>query len=334
MKCSQYAFFVLFSAFAIISLEAPAWADHQGVKVVQVAQPEVERSLWTIDARTAACRRGTPLDEAGICVFKKVDCCWQDASCAELAAVDKNIPLVVFFHGMWLNRAEGCEEGMRLYRCLEQGAPNRPFQFVIWSWPARKQQRGAPRRDIRGQVYRTETQAFYVAQWLETLPKDRSICMVGYSLGARMVSTSLHLLGGGSVCGRSLIEGSADEASRRPIRAVLVAAAIDCGSFLPGHRNGRTLSQVERILVTQNSQDRALKWYPALYRVGGPSAMGFTGPACRSSLEEEGARAHLEVLPVSCSVGHNHFWKSYLRSCALQAELVEMAFESSDSSND
>lgn len=319
-------------------------AELPSSQTTQLTQPEFERTLWTIDTRTAAYRRGTPLAEAGVRVLKKVDGCWQDSSRSELVAVDKKIPLVVFFHGMWLDRAGGREEGMRLYQILKQGDPNRPFQFVIWSWPAQRQQ-CAPRRDVRVKVSRTETQAFYVAQWIETLPKDRQICMVGYSLGSRIVSGSLELLAGGTICGQTLsslvVECPEDEVRvlkgphevgegievppRRPLRAALVAAAIDNGSFLPGHRNGLVLTQVERLLVTRNSHDKALRWYSALYRIGGPKAMGFTGPACSSRLGEEGDR--LDVLSVSCVVGRGHYWMNYLRSGALRRELLDLALE-------
>ena len=369
VKFSGYTACLLSLVFILAFVGSFALADTQAARVTQLASPEVECSLWSIDTRTAVCRRGTPLAEAGIRVFKKVDGCWQDTSREELAAVDKNIPLVVFFHGMWLNQAEGREEGMQLYRCLKQHASGRPFQFVIWSWPAMKQQCG-PRRDIHTKMARTDTQAFYVAQWLDTLPEDRPICLIGYSLGARVVSGSLELMGGGTICGQSLesvgLTGPAGEVRvlkgpeevrvlegpgevrvlkgpgetqgesmtpvvpRRSIRAALVAAAIDSGSFLPGHQNGQALSQVERILVTRNSRDHVLRWYPMLYRGSRPRAMGFAGPACSSRLGPDGDR--LEVLPVSCSVGRQHYWKSYLRSCTLRAELSELALEPSSAS--
>ena len=313
MKNIKYIKFIdctaclLLFIIACVSARHSDAADLQTVNSTQFTQSEAGQSLWTIDTRTAAYRRGTPLAEAGVRVLRKIDGCWQDSSRSELAAVDENIPLVVFFHGMWLDRAGGQQEGMRLYHLLEQNAPDRPFQLVIWSWPALRQQ-CAPRKDVRAKVCRTDTQAFYVAQWIATLPKNRPICMVGYSLGARIVSGSLELLAGGTVGGQSLqglavecpqeevhvlkgpneVDATGNASTRRPLRAALVAAAIDNGSFVPGHRNGLALTQVERLLVTHNSSDHVLRWYSALYRIGGPEAMGFTGPACVSKLGEAG----------------------------------------------
>lgn len=356
VKFAGYAVLSLFFATTFVVVTHSASAEPQAVQVTQTAQPDGEDSLWTIDTRTAAYRRGTPLAEAGVRVLKKVHNCWVDASRDELAAADQKMPLIVFFHGMWLDQAGGREEGMRLYRLLKQHQEGRPFQFVIWSWPAMRQQ-FAPRKDVRVKVARTDTQAFYAAQWLETLPADRPICLVGYSLGARIVSGSLELLAGGTVGGQSLqsltiecpeeevhvLRGPHESATlqevsyvqevsqemkispRRPLRVALVAAAIDNGSFLPGHRNGLALSQVERMVVTRNSSDHVLRWYPMLNGCGGPEALGATGPACLSRFGEESNQ--LEVLSVSCSVGRDHYWMSYLRSCALRHELVELALE-------
>jgi hypothetical protein len=113
------------------------------------------------------------------------------------------------------------------------------------------------------------------------------------------------LLSGGQVAGRRLTQHAA--LKRKPMCAVLVAAAEDAHWLLPGQRAGLALSQVDRMLITVNRCDPVLRWYPLLYRRGGPSALGHTGPAgCLPGKK-------VELLDVSCSVGRFHEWEYYVQ---------------------
>jgi len=88
-------------------------------------------------------------------------------------------------------------------------------------------------------------------------------------------------------------------------RVVLVATAADADWLWPGGQRGSALSQVDRVLVTENRHDPVLKWYPLMYRCGGPQAMGYAGPAgCRCI-------ASIDVLNLTRTVGRNHDWARY-----------------------
>ena len=84
---------------------------------------------------------------------------------------------------------------------------------------------------------------------------------MGYSFGARISTGTLHLLGGGSINGRSLPLEPAP--NRAPRRAVLLAAAVGRDALAPGHRHSdRRLGQVDRMVITVNPRDRVLAVLP------------------------------------------------------------------------
>ena len=97
---------------------------------------------------------------------------------------------------------------------------------------------------------------------------------------------------------------------------MLLAAANDADWLLPGHRDGRALALVERMLVTINAADRVLKHYPRLYGRGGPEAMGATGAYCDP---QSGGCDKIEEIDVACSVGRPHDWNRYVAA----PELIE-----------
>ena len=63
-----------------------------------------------------------------------------------------------------------------------------------------------------------------------------------------------------------------------PLRALMVAAAIDDDSLAADGTYNLALSQVESMLVVRNGCDKVLKWYPRIYGRRGPEALGYAGP--------------------------------------------------------
>lgn len=227
------------------------------------------------------------------------------------------VPTTFVIHGNRQTHAKAIRSGWGVYCRMRRDAGGRPFRLVIWSWPSERI-RGTNRRDVRVKACRSDMQSCYLAECLSRLDPDLPVCLVGYSFGARIVTGALHLLAGGQVAGRALGEPSG--VGRRPIRAVLVAGALDADWLLPGRRNGLALSQVERLLVTRNCRDPALRLYPLMYYLGGPQALGFAGPACCGQSEK------IELLDVSCSVGRTHAWARYLQSPGLCGRLAWYTF--------
>ena len=247
---------------------------------------------------------------------------WISADCeAFVATDDPAVPTSVFIHGNRISCQAAFSTGMTTYRHIVKQAPGRPFRFVIWSWPA-DHIRGRNRQDVQVKACRSDVQSLYLAQCIDRMNPEVSVSMMGYSFGARVITGAMHILSGGRVAGREMAEPAAPR--RAPLRAILVAAALDNHWLLPGHRNGLALSQLDRVLITRNCCDPVLKWYPLMYHRGGPQALGYIGPACTAQLGDEAQK--LELLGVTCSVGKDHAWLSYLRAPGLQSRLADYSF--------
>jgi hypothetical protein len=100
----------------------------------------------------------------------------------------------------------------------------------------------------------------------------------------------------------------------RPIRVMMLAAAMDFDWLEPCSPEGMAPLAVERVLVTQNCTDRVLKWYSHLYGRHGPEALGYVGPA-------GSAGGKLEVINLACEVGRKHDFRLYESSAAVNRRL-------------
>jgi hypothetical protein len=101
----------------------------------------------------------------------------------------------------------------------------------------------------------------------------------------------------------------------------LIAAALDAGWLAPESCHGGALSQVERVLVTRNSRDKVLRFYPLMYGVGGPEALGYVGTVCLGENREK-----TETVDVTCAVGRTHAWSRYVAAGGLRRGLAEFTF--------
>jgi pimeloyl-ACP methyl ester carboxylesterase len=288
-----------------------------------VAQSPCPRELWVISTR-AMPYCGAEVDPASF-DYRRVDDCRQCVPADEaefLASAAPGVPTVFFIHGSWIDRCMAIQEGWSLYHAIQAAACDRPFRLVVWSWPSERIQ-GGLRHDAQVKAARSDVQAHYLALCLDRMSPDVPVNLVGHSFGARTILGAMELLAGGTVAGRVTTHDA--NRPRGPIRAVLIAAAVENGCLLPGRRDGLALGQLERVLITCNVNDSALKWYPRLYGRGGPEALGYTGPACPSRLGDQ--REKIETLNLTCSVG-SHDWTDYLRSSALRLRLGSYTFVS------
>jgi hypothetical protein len=236
------------------------------------------------------------------------------------AADAPGVPTCIFVHG---NRAEwqdAVEAGGLAYWRVKQQAAGRPFRFVIWSWPS-EQVAKRNRPDAQEKALRSDVQAVYLAQWLDRFPPETPLSLIGYSFGARIVTGAMHRLGGEETAVQTL-----PLRTRRlaPVRAVLVAAALDQHWLLPGHCHGSALRQLEQVLITVNNCDPALRWYSRLWGRRGPEALGYAGLGCPDWLGPEAAK--VEQINVSCEVGREHAWACYISAPSLLARLGRYTF--------
>jgi hypothetical protein len=163
------------------------------------------------------------------------------------------------------------------------------------------------RADVQLKVTYSDTESYYLARTLPSVAPGTPVSLVGYSLGCRIAGGALQLLAGGQAGGHRLAPDAIAEwttGTSRPIRVMLIAAAVDRDWLQPSGRDGLATRVVERVLVTRNSSDCALKYYSRLYGGHGPEAFGYAGPA-------GAVGGKLEVVDVASQVGKQHDYEFY-----------------------
>jgi hypothetical protein len=270
--------------------------------------------MWLVDTR---CAPGCGDLEAGLAQIKywrlveSNGCCqWQAADAAAFHATDDTaLPTTVLIHGYGTNAEWAVQHGNDLYADMRQLSCGRPFRLVVWSWPAdrsTRQVRGI-RPDIRMKACRSDAEAYYLARLLSGLPRGEALSLVGFSLGCRTEAGALQLLAGGTVDCRALPAASLaswTNAGLRPMRAIMLAAAVDDDWLEPSAPGGMAPLQVQQILVSLDCRDRVLKWYSRLNGPHGPEALGRVGPP-------DSAGGKLEVVDVAREVGRKHRFDRY-----------------------
>jgi hypothetical protein len=195
-----------------------------------------------------------------------------------MAATDSDLPICFYVHGIFSNEKAGLDQAHELFGNVGAGLP--PFRGVLWSWPSNYE----CGMSIRDQVYRgienTQSQAFYLATIIDSLGPRVAVSMVGHSLGGRAVVATLHGLAAREIGGQPLAEPTYPEP--RPIQAALLAPAIDPFSLWPGREYGGALSQVDRMLISFNPEDRVLRGYERHFDREALGLRGLSAPAARN----------------------------------------------------
>ena len=240
---------------------------------------------------------------------------------AFLASDDPAVPTVFFLHGNRSDADDAVQTGWDVYQCLVEQAGGRPLRLVVWSWPADRIP-GRLRPDVRIKAARSDAESRYLAEAIDAIRPGVPVCLVGYSFGTRTICGALTLLAGGEFAGHVLERRGTTP--RAAMRAVLIAAAADDTALAPCGSGAGALGQVDRVLVTRNAADHALRWYRHMERWRGPAALGFRGPACAG--EPDTKPTKIELVDLGCEVGRNHTWDGYLAAPAIRSRLAWYAF--------
>lgn len=292
---------------------------------VTFQQPDSGHQLWLVSTRHAS--SCPSLDQTSHLRYWRSDsdCNWKVSSIDEvLGADDPRIRTLVYVHE---NRVSERDLIRRLPTVLHQLSSFAPagqrFRLIAVTWPSdRIGHRQRP--DVRIKARRSEAHGFYLAWLLDQIRPDVPITLFGDSFGPRMISASLHCLAGGSIQGQRLAHRKYPV--RRGVRAVLMSAALDAHWLSPGKRYGLALTQVERMLITVNPADPALRWYPRMDHLlaKGPQALGFVGIPC--SLSQSQHAGKVMELNVSCLVGSTHSWQAYEGSPQIMEQVAPHLF--------
>ena len=238
---------------------------------------------------------------------------------AFLATDDPNTRTTFYVHGNWATEDDAHFTGNRMRELLTDGACS-SWRFVIFTWPADRCGKSMV-RDARMKAARAEAQSYYLAWLLDQLNPRVPVTLVGYSYGTRLISSGLHLLGGGAVHHRRLEPRV--HPGRCGIRAILIAAAIDANCFGVDGRYSAALFSVDCVLATVNARDPYLCFYSLLYGAGGPPALGYSGLIEAAKLK---SRSQLvSQMDVTRSVRRHHVLNSYVEAPQVLAELRHFA---------
>ena len=246
---------------------------------------------------------------------------WQPYDLESLVTADASVPTLVFVHGNQIAPGEDKQEGLTVYRRLvNYGGNSGPIRCVIFSWPSTKIR--GPLNDYRVKAARTRPVGCEFAWFLNQLPADTPLTLVGYSYGARVITGGLHILAGGTLSGLGLDQPV--HTDRRPVNVVLIAAALHANWLGPNQYHGLAMSQVDHMLMLNNCQDVAMRYYHFSSKYGRPQALGLRGPTCISPED----RAKITMRDLSCYDGPRHDLFRYLAAPGVPGQIWEALMDS------
>lgn len=273
-------------------------------------------SLWVVNTRGMSCNVACGCKPVNYNI-QALDCGGGSnrVSMEEFAAASEpGVTTVVWVHGNNTNEQLAISDGRKAYELLRRCGDRRPIRFVIWSWSSNRVKLLRPKLDAKIKLGITDTEAPKLARFVDTIPGDCHVSLMGFSFGARVVSGALHMLDGGSLRGRSL--ACRLNPNRVPMNGVLIAGALNSCDILPGMAHGRAVNVTARLTITFNPGDRLLKQYP---KVANSSALGTTGVSI-GRFGEESWKVH--QTNVSGYVRKRHMLAAYFRNSAVMSILA------------
>jgi hypothetical protein len=284
--------------------EAPQPVQKSVCRTFRV-RPEDE--VWVVSTRHLGCATDGPLPSLQF--WRYENAWWQPATADEFFAGDAVEAVTSFYiHGNQIDHPQACRDGLTVYFQLAGKFDHEPpVRFVIWSWPSSKIK--GPLVDVRTKAARSDSEARYLARFLQQFPGEAQVGLVGYSFGARIVSGAMHRIGS-----ESLVSADA-EPSR--YRVALWAAAEHSDWYMPGRYHDQALAAADAWFITVNSCDPVLARYRLLEKCGDPSAVGYAGIYGRNLLPPD-VSSRLEVVNVSHIIGKTHLMPPYVFSLWIQ----------------
>lgn len=284
--------------------------------------------FWIVSSRHLG---GIRADNPSLKCLQYIDHRWETRTVDEFLSTGRSEtgfvnhqsePMVtmLYVHGNQTDQQLAQKQGWSAYRrVVFQNESHHPVRFVIWSWPSTK--RYGPIKDVRAKAARADIESYYLGWMISRLPPSQPTSLIGYSFGARVILGALNLNGGGTLLGRRLETPSTVHVntSPQPAKVALLASATHNYWLAPNRRHGEAYSRIQKLLLVNNSTDRALRFYPFLEANNKPMALGQTGLAGRGLLPDKGQK--IRQVDVSEIVGIRHSFDAYLDSSRIVNEL-------------
>lgn len=237
-----------------------------------------------------------------------------------LQTLDPQAPICIMVHGSFVKWESALSDASHTYYWLRGASPGAPLNVIFFTWPSDDVKTRIIPLDVNILGKRAEYNGFYLTRLISQLPPHHQISLLGHSHGARIVSSALHLIGGGTIQGVSLSQCGVHVCCQcRHFRVVFAAAAINHNWLNPGERYGCALRCTDCLVNLRNKKDRILLFYPVLAPISrrALARTGFTW-LDRRALGEEYDRVN--DIDVSKCVGGGHMFPNYYS----HPELAEM----------
>jgi len=214
------------------------------------------REYWVVNARQAPHCEGLESGFERLTYWKYDDARgWFRYSREEfVAAMDPSLPTTFFVHGSFLNHKWAVRCGWRCYRGIGNDVP--AFRLVLWSWPAEHIPRMNAIDNFRVKMVWSERQGYYLAALIDQLDPKLPLSLTGHSIGCRTACAALEGLASGEVAGEPLPPPCFT--GHRPIQACFLVPAFDPRFLWPEGRYSNAWSQLDRLLVVYNPDDRMM----------------------------------------------------------------------------
>ena len=256
-----------------------------------VAVPCEHQDIWRVDLHSVAHLPANEQHFPKLTYYRWENNRWRVSDAEFFVATQQpEIPLIVFAPGYSSTTQQATQVGLGIARYFD---PDKPYRVVIWDWYSDRGL-GNVRRDIRSKLPVVHNTADYLALFLQELKSQSKVCLFGFSLGSRIVCHAVETL---------------RQNDQRPeglrLNLVLSGAATDQNWFARGQRHSRIPEIVEKILVTYNSDDWVLRFYPLMYNCRDKTpALGYKGLSIQSIPSE--FRAQFENINVHRYINREH----------------------------
>lgn len=267
--------------------------------------------IWVVSVRNCSC---DPENVDLIKVRKLENNNWQPSDLNALSnshQCDTGRTTMLYVHGNQTNYEYGITRGFQFYDNLfvSHQCPRAPVRLVLWLWES---ERELPRlySDYLVKSRRAVTMGKTLTKTLQALG-NRQVALVGFSLGAQVVLSSLEQIEQGSDC-EALID------QKGKYNVALIAPATDpkyvCNV---AGRNVQT-SIVSRSSIIVNTDDRAVKAMRFVIRHECPEARGGFAKLAKCNCLPLGQTHFFEVSQEIC---RKHSIRRYTKSPTVRREM-------------
>ena len=270
------------------------------------AAPSECQDIWRVDSHAVARLAAGEQHFAKLAYYRWENNRWQ-ASDAEtfFNTQQPDIPLIIFAPGYSVTTQQITQLGLSIAQNFD---PDKPCRLVLWSWYADRGI-GNIRRDIRSKLPIVHNTADYLALFLQKVNPQSKVCLFGFSFGSRIICNAVEAW-----------RTQDPQPERLRLRLVLSGAATDQDWFAQGHQHGKVPEVTEKILITYNSNDWALRFYPFLYNYRHrPTALGLRGLPMQSVAPE--LRSRFENVDVNPYIGNRHETLSHVQTTVFRSRI-------------